>query len=789
MLFHFVKVAIRNIIRQKGYSFINITGLAIGMACSILILLWIYDEINYDKFHENIETLHRVEQNQRYDEGVFHVTVTPYPSGPAFKEEIPEVVNSSRYSYFGETAVKYLDNSFIEEGITVADPSFFEMFSYNFLVGHNFSGDPYEIILTKETADKYFNKSNPLGEVLKINNEFDVKIVGVIENIPHNSSYTFDMIMPFEILRNHGRWNDSWGSNSIRTFVQLVPGSNVESVDNKMNIIQKRENPKTKTEYMLFPYKDIRIFSYFGFSSGSDKIKYLYIFGIVAVFVLLLACINFMNLSTARSASRAKEIGMRKVSGALRGGIIKQFFGESIITAIIGMIFALVLVSLLLDAFNLITGKEISLAVLYQPSVLGSLLLITTITGIFAGSYPAIFLSSYRPVKVLKGGSTEVGKTKMFRRALVIFQFSISIILVIGTIFVYKQLEYMRNKELGYNKEQIVYVNLKGDMSEKYESLKNNMMNISGVLNISGSGHRPAQIGSNFGGAEWDGKNPEDEVLISNTNIDYDYAKTLQIELKSGREFSKEFSTDIWTDSSTSINLVINEELEKIMGSESAINKKIRFWGAEFNIVGVLKNFHFISVDKKIPPLVLYHYPPQLNYLILRIAPENIPSTMDKIKQNWTSITGGYPFNFKFLDDDFDNLYRSQERVFDLLKYFAVMAIIIACLGLFGLASYTAAQKTKEIGIRKVLGASEIKLTALLCKEFFILVLISNILAFPVAYYLISTWLEDFAYRINITWEVFALSAITALLLALITVGYQAIKSAVANPVESLKYE
>ncbi|MBN1300483.1 MAG: ABC transporter permease [Melioribacteraceae bacterium] len=788
MFIHFVKIALRNIFRQKAYSFINITGLALGMACSILILLWIDDELSYDKFHKNINNLYRVEEDQHYAEGVFHVTVTPFPSAPVFKEEIPEIVNAARFNWYGETAVKYVDKSFIEGNIVAADPSFFDMFTYDFVMGNNFSDNLYEIILTRDIADKYFGKENPIGETITINNEFDVKIVGVIENIPNNSTYTFDMMMPFEILREHSYWSDNWGSNSIRTFVQLAPGSSITSVNEKMNIVLKRENPDTVTEFLLFPYKDLHLYSYWGYSSGSEDALYLYIFGIVAVFVVLLACINFMNLSTARSAGRAKEIGMRKVTGALRGALVRQFFGESIITAFIGMIFALVLVLLMLEPFNNITGKKISFSIFGNIEFIGVLALITLLTGILAGSYPAIFLSGFKPVKVLKGNTLQGNNTKRFRQILVVFQFSISIILIIGTVFVYMQLSYMRTKDLGFNKEQIVYVYLKGPQREKYEIIKNNLATVPGVLNITGSGHRPAQIGSNSGGAEWEGKDPEKSVLISHTSVDYDYIETLQIKMKSGRSFSREYS-DAINDSSEFGSIVINEELERLMGGGSAAGKHIKFWGADLTIVGVMNDFHFTSVETKIPPLILYVQPESSSNLIMRISPDNIPGTMDQLEKRWSEVTAGYPLNFKFLDEDFDNRYRNSERIFDLLKYFAVMAIAIACLGLFGLASYTAERKTKEIGIRKVLGAGELNLTALLCKEFFILVLISNIIAIPIAYYLIANWLENFAYRISPSWEVFILTAVIALLLALLTVGYQAIKAAVANPVESLKYE
>ncbi len=794
MFSHFLKIALRNLNKQRTYSFINIAGLAIGMACSILIMLWINDELSFDQYHEKIDNLYRVEQNQFYAEGKFHVFVTPYPSAPVWKSEIPEIVEAARTSWPTEILFRYNDNSFLEPKHYFIDPEYFDMFTVEVLQGNlnDYNKNLYSIILTEKIADKFFANENPIGKTITVNNEYDVSVVAVIKDIPANSSNRFETAIPFNLQEKHGRWSEHWGSNSIRSYVQLVPNASISEVNKKLTEVVKKNDPETTREFEVFPYKDIHLKAYGGFKDTGGRMKNLYIFGIIAAFVLLIACINFMNLSTAKSANRAKEIGMRKVIGANRNGVIRQFYGESILMAFIGLAFALVLVSILLNPFNELAGKEISFDVFMKTEFIIALFAITFFTGFIAGTYPAIFLSKFVPVKVLKGELKSGAKSSIFRRVLVVSQFAISIVLIVGTIIIFKQLDYMRNKSLGFDKEQMLSIYLRGDdLQSKYENVKNVLGNTHGVISFSGSQSEPGSINSNSGGADWDGKDPELKVLVSNTSIDFDYIETMKIEMVEGRSFSKEFGGDLLSedDSVDYGNFLINEEMARIMGGGSMVGKRLDFVGVKGTIVGVMKDFHFTKLNLAIPPLALYVYKPYNRNVILRISPENIPQTMDALEGKWAEIAPNHPFNYKFVDEEYDKLYKSEERMFDLIKYFSVLAIVIACLGLFGLSSFTAEQKKKELGIRKVLGATEANLTLMLCKEFFYLVLVSNLIAWPLAYYITTKWLQNFAYKITMPYEVFVLSGLLAIIVATLTVGYQALKAALSNPIESIKYE
>ena len=787
MLKNYFKVALRNIRRHPGYSIINIAGLAIGLACCLFILIWVLDELSYDKFHENAPYLYRVEENQHYSGRVYHVTVTPYPLAPALKADFPEIIEATQYVGVGGQLLRYGEKAFFETGVRAVAPAFFRMFTFPFVKGDSNTAldDPFSLVISEEIAEKYFGEEDPIDKVFSVNNRYDMKVTGVMKNVPKNSYLQFDMAIPYALLEKVGAVSDSMGSNSILTFVQLQKGASLQQINDKIRGFIKKHVPDSVTDLELALYSRIHLHQYFGYGRDMGQIKYVYIFSLIAFFVLLIACINFMNLSTARSANRAKEVGVRKVVGALKRHIIRQFYGESVIYAFIALAFAVILVVVLISPFNNLSGKELSLGIFGNWMILVGFIGVTLFTGLVAGSYPALFLSSFQPVSVIKGSLKSGAGSTLFRRILVVVQFALSIFLIIGTVVVYNQLHYMKNRDIGYDKEHLVYIPMRGQTGSFYNALKNALVRDPRILSVTGSNHRPSNIGSNSSGANWDGKDPDQVVLIGISSVDYDYIETIGIELKEGRGFSKEYGTD------QTEAFIVNEEVAKLMGKESVAGENFSFAGREGHIVGVMKNFHYYSVRNKIEPLAIYlrQADQGFSYTLIRIPSENISASLDFVKETWQKVVPDFPFEYRFLIEDFEYYYRSEERMGGLLKYFSILAVLIACLGLFGLASFTAEQRTKEIGIRKVLGASAPQITLLLCKEFFVLVLLANIISWPVAYFIMRNWLQDFAYRTSLGMLTFVLTMVLALVIALLTVSFQAVKAAVANPVDALKYE
>ena len=780
---NYLKVAIRNLIRHKGYSAINIAGLAIGMACAILILLWVQDELSFDRFHENADVLYRVEENQHYSAGAYHVNVTPFPAGPAFKEGIPEVAEASRLTWAGGLLFRYGEKAFFENDIRAVDPAFLRMFTFPLAQGDAETAfdDPHSLVLTREMAEKYFGADDPIGKVISVDNQYEFTVTGIVEKVPENSSLRFSILIPFAFQKERGWWHDHWGTNSIGTYVQLRPETSIRAVEEKMTAIQRSHLEKSTTDFVLAPLTEMHLHSYFGYGRPMGSIQYVYIFTALALFVLLIACINFMNLSTARSARRAREIGLRKVVGALRGNMIRQFLGESVLFACIGLLFAVPLVEFLLPFFNELAGKEIELDLIGSWSL--ALVGVALVTGLVAGSYPALFLSSFRPAEVLKGSLRSGASSSLFRKLLVVLQFTLSIGLLIGTGVVYNQVTFMRGKGLGYEKEHVLNIRMRGDISGSYDELKMELTAHPAVLGVSAARQRLPNIGSNSSGGEWDGKDPELDVVIGNTQVDYDFVETMGIELVEGRSFSREFSTD-----ATEAYLV-NEKMAELMGVESAVGERFSLW-REGRIIGVMRNFHFKSVRDEIEPLVLgLNDPKDLTWMVVKLHPESAVAGVEFLKEIWERVVPNYPLEYQFLDREFDWMYRSEERMGGILKYFSVVAVLIGCLGLFGLASFMAEQRTKEIGVRKVLGASVGGIVVLLTREFTKWVVAANLVAWPVAWYAMSQWLEGFAFRVELGWEIFALAGIGALGIAWLTVGWQAVRAALSNPIEALRYE
>jgi putative ABC transport system permease protein len=786
MIKNYLKVAFRNIRRHKGFSFINIAGLAIGLACCLLITIWVLDELSYDKFHENASNLYRVEEDQHYSGRIFFVYVTPYPLGPALKAEIPEIIDATRVIWPGGVLFKYEDQTFFEDNGRAVDPSFLKMFTYPLIRGdkNNALDSPFSVVISEDLAEKYFGEEEPIGKVLLLNNKYEFTVTGILENVPHNSVLQFDFLVPYEILKRTGQTREEdFGTNSIYTFVQLPDGRPPEQVNQKIFSFIRSKIPQSRTDLRLMPLTRIHLHEYFGYEKGAGAIQYVYIFSVIAFIVLLIACINFMNLSTARSANRAKEVGLRKVVGAIKGHLVRQFYGESVVYAFIALMIAVGIVTLLLPAFSRLSGKELTWSVAGIETVLIGLLGITLFTGLVAGSYPAMFLSAFQPARVLKGSLFSGSGGARFRRVLVVIQFALSILLIIGTAVVYQQQSYIKNMRLGWDKEHLVYVPLRADTKKSYGPLKQELLQNPQVLNVTGTSQLPTHIGSNSGGAQWEGKDPELQILIGFNAVDFDFVETLKIDMAEGRSFDKKYTSD------QSRSWIVNEEVAKLMDKDSVIGEKFSHVGVDGTIIGVMKNFHYQTLKNKIEPLAIIVDQDDLNYMIIRIPPEDVSGSLGFIEKAWKRVIPAYPFEYRFMDDRYDRMYRTEQRIGTLLKYFAALAVFVACLGLFGLASFMAEKRTKEIGIRKVLGASVTQIAQLLCKEFFFLVIVANVIAWPAAYLIMKKWLQSYAYRADLGFFVFIGAMLLAIFVAVLSVSYQAIRAARANPADSLRYE
>jgi putative ABC transport system permease protein len=785
MIKNYIKIALRNLTRHKGYSLINIAGLAIGMACCILILLWVQDELSFDRFHKNSNNIYRVIQDINFTDHSTTWAITQGPLGPSLKEDFPEIVNFTRVTG-RRFRLTYGEHSY-DEVLGMTDSSIFEMFTFPLIEGdpQTALSEPHSIVLTREMAKKYFGNENPIGKVLKADDRYDFLVTGIIEEFPKNSHFRYDFLIPFIFGRELNYTVDNWRNSQFRTYVQLQEGIPYQEVVQKISAyLYEKPTIEKDARLNLQPLARIHLYSRYEFDSAHGDITYVTIFSLIAFFILLIACINFMNLTTARSANRAREVGMRKVAGAYRRDLIRQFFGESILLAFIALTFAVGLVFLLLPVFNDLAAKELRFGISGNFQALLALGMIALFTGIIAGSYPSLFLSGFQPANVLKGTAHSGARGSTFRKVLVVLQFSLTILLIVCTTVVYNQMNFMRNRKLGYDKEYLVYAVLRGDMRKQFDAVKEELMKNPNILDVTSSATIPT-YGYNFSNSlwRWEGQDPDEEILMRASFIDYDYFKTFGMEIIEGRSYSKEFSTD------PKEALIVNEEAVKVMGMESPIGKQLGIGDNQAKIIGVVKNYHFRSLKQEIEPLILILNPGQCYALFARLKSEGISQAINHMEKIWGQFAPGFPFSYRFMDEAIDNLYRSEQQIGTIFRYFAILAIFISCLGLFGLASYMAEQRTKEIGIRKVLGATVSNILFLLTKEFTKWVLIANALAWPLAYYAMNRWLQGYAYRINIAVWSFVLAAALALAIALFTVSYQAIRAATANPADALRYE
>ena len=771
--------------KWKVNTFINLAGLAVGMACVILISLWVKDELSYENSQENIKDLYAVSMRDSRDHDTRESTsfIVPYALAPIMKQDFPEIINFTRIQKrndFESCMLRYGNKSFYEDGLLLVDPSFFQMFTYGFLYGSPTTAlkEQNSIVITEKTAAKFFGKENPLGKILRFNNRQDLMVSAVVEDPPHNSEIQFNAIAPIQILGGKMLSGWSWESSS---YIMVRNNTDVGKLNREIaDMIQKYHPiPGMKIIADIHPLSKIHLYY------GNGDIKLLYVFISIAVFILLIACINYMNLSTARFSKRTREVGLRKVLGAQRGGLVKQFLGESVSMSILALLIAVLLVEILLPFFNTITDKNLSLISSGNLPIMWGLLGLAVVVGIIAGSYPAIFLSSFQPATVIKGTAITNSKSSMLRTVLVVTQFSIAIILIASTIVIYSQYNYMIHKDLGFNKDQVVYMPINKEFEQKYESMKNVLTQNSDIKFVTVASCLPNQVG-NVNPIDWEGKQDNKMVFIHFIVTDRDFINTFRMKLFAGRNFSKDQSGDF-------SNFIINKKTAQLMNLKNPVDKRITYMGLSGKVIGVMDNFINQPLDKESNPLILtinpnfYDY--FLQYLLIKINSNDVKSTLAYIEKVSQEFAPGYPVNFKFLDKTVDNHYQSIKHAWYLFEAFAFLAILISCLGLFGLASYMIEKRTKEIGIRKTLGATVHGVVVLLSREFVKWVILANFIALPAAYYFMNKWLEDFAYRTNISWWVFFLSGGIALMIALVTVSFQAIKAATANPVEALHYE
>jgi len=795
LLGNYVRIALRKIRCQKGYSIINIAGLAVGLACCVLMMLWVRDELGFDRFHAHGDSIYRVITETKTENGVMLDARTPTPLGPALKAELPEVVDFSRYQGIETYGIRSGEKSFFDDMVGIGDPSFFLMFSFPFLKGDPKTAlaEPRSIVVTEKLARKYFGAEDPMGKVLELTTMRDpYTVTGVIRDVPENSHLHFDCMIPAaNISRYHHVNFENWRSTFFYVYVRLAPKVEPAAAERKIADLLRPIGEKmagANVSLRLQALRDVHLKSNFAFdldNYAQGNASTLVIFSIAAAAVLLLACINFMNLATARSANRGKEVGLRKVIGARRSDIIKQFLGESVVMSFVGLALAIVLVWLVLPLFNNLAGKQLTLGRLFDAGFLAGLFGIAAMTGLLAGSYPALFLSSFEPARVIKDGwLSGGGRQAVVRKGLVVLQFALTVFLVIGTVVVDKQLKYVRDKNLGIDTHQVLTIMVVRD------GMKEAFLTNPAVLSVSQS-TPPGEEVRDITTVSWEGKNPETVIPFLPLSVDEEYLDTFRLRMAEGRFFSKDIASDR-TDA-----VVVNETAARAMGPESPLGKRLTYSEMTgqgtveertLTVIGVMKDFHQTSLRRTVEPM-LFKEETQFLWSNVRISPSNIGETLKFLEKTWESFVPDYPFSYNFIDDKIDGFYKSERKVRSILGMFTVLALFTACLGLVGLASFIAEKKTKEIGIRKVLGASVGGLVLDLSREFAIWVLVANAVAWPAAYFAAGRWLQGFAYRVSPGIEPAALAAAFSVTVALLAVGYKAVRAARANPVDSLKYE
>lgn len=789
MIRNYIVIAVRNLLRQKGFSFINIFGLALGISCTALIGMWVTDELSYDRFHQNHERMYRI--TSTLPELKVHAAVTSAPLALAFKSEIPEVEEAVRMTGLNRDLMQVGDLKFEEKGIVYADSNFFKVFTFPFIKGDNELAlqNPEGIVITEEMAMKYFNSTDVLGKIIRKNGKDDFSVTGVIANLPDNSHLQFDFVQPMRYLArtNNDLKNNVWDNYNYYTYIRLNEKARSESaiadVEKKMQEIYRKNEPVLKVSFILQPLTKVHLHSKFlADIQGHGNAQNVYIFTVVAVFILVVACLNFMNLATARAVRRAKEVGLRKVVGAIRPHLIGQFLAESLVVALLALVLALLIIYLVLPYFNTLGGKNLALD-FTNVQIVAGLLGITVITGLLAGSYPALYLSGFVPATVLKGSFSGGKSGSLFRNTMVVIQFAVSISLIVGTAIVYRQLKYIQQLNLGYDKENLLYVRMSGDLWSKYETFRSSLETNRLTSQYAFVNELPTSFAGATISVDWQGKNPETQPLFYNTAVDENFQEVFKATLLDGKGFGENAKAD-------SVNIIVNETALKTMDIplETAVGTKVNVWGRETTIIGVVKDFNFKPVQESIGPMFLFRNT-WGGYAVVRTLPGETENTIKALEQICKELNPSYPFEYSFLDEDLANLYKAEQRLGNLFRIFAALAIVISCLGLYGLSAYLAERRTRELGIRKVLGASGFQLVYLLSATFTRPILIATAIAVPLAWYGMSEWLNGFAYHISIDWTIFLIAFLSALLIAWLTVSFESIKAATTNPVKSLRSE
>ena len=792
MFKNYFKTASRNLLRHKLFSGLNIFGLATGMACSILIFLWVQDELSFDKFNHHADHIFRVTEKDN-DEGY---AVAPPSLAYAIKTQIPAIKNATRITSI-QKMITVGTKKFGEKNIYYVDSNFLKIFNYPLLEGNvaTVLSSPNSVVLTEKTAIKYFGSVDAaIDKTIHIDNDIkgsNLLVTGILKNIPSNSHLQPDMLIPMDLYDKANNTKYGWTNFDVYVYFQLKDAvaptsSNLDNINKQINEIYRQNNHEFPASFTAQSLTDVHLHSQYQLDvAGQGNYEYVKIFALAAIFIIIIACINFMNLTTAVSGKRAKEVGLRKTIGAMRPQLIAQFIGESLLLSFISLLLAVLIVYLMLPLFNQVASKSISFNPL-DPIIFTSLIAVAIITGLLSGSYPAFFLSSFNPIKALKGNKILSGNKSFLRNGLVVFQFSISVILIVTTLVIYNQLQFIQNRDIGFNKENLLYMKMPGvgDLKNNKDAMKVTLAQYPDITNYTFTDELPTNLTSSSQ-LTWRGMSPGTHVMACRLRVDENFIKTFGMQMIAGRFFSKDFG-------SNDTGYVVNETALKAMGLtiKNAIGKiiSISLEDKEVPIIGVVKDFNFQPVQQSIEPLVM-----KSNfsggYVAMRTTPANIQKVIASLQKTFHNVYGDYPFSYGFVNDDLSRLYVTEQRMEKLFNVFSILSIVISCLGLFGLATFAAQQRIKEIGIRKVLGASEAGIVALLSKDFIQLVVLSFVIAFPVAWWASDKWLQNFAYRINISWWLFAIAGGIAAIIALITISFQAIKAAIANPVKSLRTE